>query len=213
MTKTDAIVTAAGKRFRYYGVGKTTMQEIAADAGVAVGTLYLYFNNKDELVAACAETFIERHHQQAAAVLASDISADEKLRQYVVARFREAEDVRTSSPHAAEIHRAVLRVKPDRLRDEGMMMWRTVCEILKSGIARRVFAIADVEQDAKILMYAIAPFFPGALVEPLFIPTENDLMEVVNWYLRTWRTNRSPGKTPRASLKSTRRTRPRPRVS
>ncbi len=213
MSKTDAIVAAASKRFRYYGVGKTTMQEIAADAGVAVGTLYLYFHNKDDLVVACAETFIERHRRQAAAILASDVPADEKLRQYVVARFREADDVRTSSPHAAEIERAVLRVKPDRIRDEGMMMWQTVCEILKIGVQRRVFSIANVEQDAKILMYAIAPFFPGALVDPVFIPTEKDLAEVLHWFLRTWQTRPTAKKTPRVSAKPTRRTRRRPRVS
>ena len=99
MSKSDAIVAAAGKRFRYYGVGKTTMQEIAADAGVAVGTLYLYFNNKDDLVVACAETFIERHRQQIASILAADIAGQDKLRQYILARFREVEDVRTSSRH------------------------------------------------------------------------------------------------------------------
>jgi len=54
MSKNQIIVDAARKRFQHYGIGKTTMQEIAADAGVAVGTLYLYFSNKDELVVACA---------------------------------------------------------------------------------------------------------------------------------------------------------------
>jgi AcrR family transcriptional regulator len=37
--KRQRILAAARKRFRYYGVRKTTMHEIARDAGVAVGTL------------------------------------------------------------------------------------------------------------------------------------------------------------------------------
>jgi len=93
------------------------------------------------------------------------------------------------------------------------MIWRTACEILKVGVQRRDFSIADVEQDAKMLMYAIASFFPGALIDPIFIPTEEDLLEIVNWFLRTWRTGRTARKTPRASAKPTRRTRRRPRVS
>jgi AcrR family transcriptional regulator len=213
MSKSDAIVAAAGKRFRYYGVGKTTMQEIAADAGVAVGTLYLYFNNKDDLVVACADTFVERHRQQIASILAADIPADEKLRRYIVARFREVEDVRTSSRHAAEIARAVMRVKPDRIREEGMMMWQTACEILKFGIERGDFEIADVEQDAKMLLYAITAFFPSAIVEPIFIPTEKDLLEVVNWFIGAWQTGRGARTAPRTVGKQARRTRRRRRVS
>jgi len=213
MSKSDAIVAAAGKRFRYYGVGKTTMQEIAADAGVAVGTLYLYFNNKDDLVVACADTFVERHRRQAATILAADIPAHEKLQQYIVARFREVEDVRTSSRHAAEIAAAVLRVKPDRIQEEGIMMWQTACEILRLGVERGDFEIADVERDAKMLLYAITAFFPSALVEPVFVPTEKDLLEVVNWFIDTWQTGRAAKKPPRTANKQPRRTRRRPRVS
>lgn len=213
MSKPDRIVAAAGKRFRYYGVGKTTMQEIAADAGVAVGTLYLYFSNKDDLVVACADTFVERHRRQAATILAADTPADEKLRKYILARFREVEDVRTSSRHAAEIARAVLRVKPDRIREEGMMMWQTACEILKFGVERRIFEIADVEQDAKMLLYAITAFFPSALVEPVFVPTEEDLLEVVNWFIGVWESGCAAKKAPRVAGKRALRTRPRPRVS
>jgi AcrR family transcriptional regulator len=218
MSKSDAIVAAAEKRFRYYGVGKTTMQEIAADAGVAVGTLYLYFNNKDDLVVACADTFVERHRQQIASALTADTSGQEKLRQYIVARFREVEDVRISSRHAAEIARAVLRVKPDRIQEDGMMMWQTSCEILKFGIERGDFKIADVEQDAKMLLFAISPFFPSALAQPIFIPAEKDLLEVVDWFIGIWqsgRTAKTPpaAKTPRSAGSKSHRTRRRPRVS
>ena len=59
MTKTERILAAARDRFEHYGVAKTTMQEIATDAGVAVGTLYLYFRNKDELIVACAREFVD----------------------------------------------------------------------------------------------------------------------------------------------------------
>src|SRR3954468_1803075 len=121
MSKTERITAAARKRFEHYGINKTSMQEIAADAGVAVGTVYLYFANKDELIVACAEDFVEHHRQVAAEILANDSPADGKLKSYVVARFRLAAQLRTSSRHAAEIARAVLRVKPDRIQEEGLM--------------------------------------------------------------------------------------------
>ncbi len=199
VTKEQAIVEAAAKRFRYYGIGKTTMQEIAQDAGMAVGTLYLYFANKDALVAACAEKFAERHRQQAAEILASELPPDEKLRAYVVARFRQSEDTRTSSRHAAEITRAVLRVKPDRIREEGQMMHAVAVQILNEGISSRRFRAVDVDRDAVVFLYALAAFFPNALSEPQFVPLEEDLVSVVDWFLDTWKSDARGAKPRKAA--------------
>ena len=186
MTKTEKIIDAARKRFRYYGINKTTMQEIAADAGVAVGTLYLYFSNKDDLVVACAEDFVERHRRQAEAILADGTPAEQKLRAYVLARFRESKDIRTGSRHAVELAQAVMRVKPDRIHEEGQMMAQTITAILERGVRDRVFRIARPEEDASVFLYSIAWFFPNALAPPLLEPPEEDLLSVVNWFIRAW---------------------------
>jgi AcrR family transcriptional regulator len=76
-----------------------------------VGTLYLYFKNKDDLIVACTNEFVERHRQEARDVLAADLPPDEKLRRYVLGRFRAADETRRGSRHAAELTRAVLRLK------------------------------------------------------------------------------------------------------
>jgi AcrR family transcriptional regulator len=185
--KQRAIIEAASARFRYYGVGKTTMQEIATDAGVAVGTLYLYFSNKDALMCACTEEFIERHRQIIEKILASDRPAEKKLLAYLLDRFQQAEQTRTGSRHAAEITRAVLRLKPDRIREEGEMMWDTVVQILKGGMEAGQFEIATPEVDAKMLLYAIHAFFPHALTEPVVAPSEAEYREVIGWFLKRWR--------------------------
>lgn len=190
MNKQQAIIEAAKARFRYYGVGKTTMQEIATDAGVAVGTLYLYFSNKDALMCACTEEFIERHRQIIEKTLASDQSAEKKLLAYLLDRFHQAEETRTGSRHAAEITRAVLRLKPDRIAEEGQMMWDTVVKILKCGVEAGEFNIANPEEDAKMLLYAIHAFFPHALTEPAVAPSEADYREVIGWFLKRWRMTR-----------------------
>jgi AcrR family transcriptional regulator len=187
MSKPLKIVEAAAQRFRYYGIGKTTMQEIAQDAGVAVGTLYLYFSNKDALVVACAEEFADRHRQQAEKTLSSKLPPDEKLRAYIVARFHQSEDTRTSSRHAAEITRAVLRVKPDRIREEGQMMLEVTAKIQQEGAAAGLFHFTDPERDAKVFLYSLVGFFPNALSEPPVAPLEADLLDIVDWFLETWK--------------------------
>src|SRR5215472_11056617 len=98
------MIEAARKRFRYYGVKKTTMQEIARDAGVAVGTLYLYFRDKDDLLVSCTEEYIIHHRRQAEAILASDTSVADKLRRYVLDRFQASQATRAGGyRHAAEL--------------------------------------------------------------------------------------------------------------
>ncbi len=195
--KHQAIIDAARARFNYYGIFKTTMQEIATDAGTAVGTLYRYFKSKDDLIVACAEEFVEHHRQQAQAILAEDTSADEKLRKYVVARFRQAAEMRTGSRHAAELARVVLRLKPDRLREEGTMMWGIITEIVELGVRERVFRVVDPVGDSKVFLYAIACFFPNALGEPIVPPDEQELLVVVDWFVDTWKqTARKPTARP-----------------
>src|SRR6187551_1191327 len=85
--KTEAILAAALRRFLHYGLKKTSMQEVAADAGVAVGTQYLYFKDKDDLVAGCAERFAVEHREQAQALLSGKQRADRKLLEYVRKRY------------------------------------------------------------------------------------------------------------------------------
>jgi AcrR family transcriptional regulator len=205
MNKRQRIVDAARQRFRYYGIGKTTMQEIATDAGVAVGTLYLYFSNKDDLVVACALEYAKAHRHSAEKILSKMAPADRKLRAYLVDRFRRSEQTRTSSRHAAEITRAVLRVQPDRVREEGLIMYDAIVEILKQGVAAGQFRVANPEEDAKVLLFSIAGFFPNALAEPPIVPRKADLLKVVDWFIGAWksaaRSHKRPSRRPPAALR------------
>lgn len=185
--KRERIVSAARARFRHYGIQKTTMQEIAGDADVAVGTLYRYFKDKDDLVVACADEFIGRHQQLVDDVLRSRLAPDKKLRRYLVERFRECREVGSSSRHAAELARAVIRLKPDRLEHEGRIMFATSADILRQGCDAGQFHCTDVEKDARVLLYSLAYFFPNALMNLPSWPEEADFLLVLDWFLDVWR--------------------------
>lgn len=58
--KRPAILNAARAVFLEKGYAETRMSEIAAHAGVAVGTLYLYFESKESIARAMAESFYKR---------------------------------------------------------------------------------------------------------------------------------------------------------
>ena len=190
--KRQRILEAARKRFRYYGVRKTTMQEIARDAGVAVGTLYLYFKDKDDLLVAGTEEYVIRHRRQADAMLASDASAADKLRRYVLDRFRASQATRTGGyRHAAELLREVLRVRPERRVEEGRMMSEYFVRILRLGMENGELHTDNPERDSRVFLLSLAFLFQNTKDEQAPTPTEEDALLVVDWFLRVWRQSRT----------------------
>ena len=62
------------------GIAATTMQDIADEAGVAKGTIYLYFRDRDELVEKTFENALANLHGRIDEVLYSDAPLEERLR-------------------------------------------------------------------------------------------------------------------------------------
>jgi AcrR family transcriptional regulator len=75
----EAIISAAEQLFFLKGVEQTTMDEIAAAAELAKGTLYLYFSRKEDLSYAVAEKSIGIMNNMAAVVPEMPINSIEKL--------------------------------------------------------------------------------------------------------------------------------------
>ncbi|HKS21744.1 MAG TPA: TetR/AcrR family transcriptional regulator [Thermoanaerobaculia bacterium] len=62
------------------GMAAATMQEIADEAGVAKGTIYLYFRDRDELVEKTFESAMSQLHARVDAAIELDVPFDQKLR-------------------------------------------------------------------------------------------------------------------------------------
>jgi AcrR family transcriptional regulator len=78
--RTGEILAAARRLMSQKGLDSLTMEEIAQAAGVAKGTLYLYFQSKDELIQALLTQVGEAMALDLEAVLASPESPPDKLR-------------------------------------------------------------------------------------------------------------------------------------
>ncbi|HSV05615.1 MAG TPA: TetR/AcrR family transcriptional regulator, partial [Candidatus Binatus sp.] len=74
------ILTAAEKRFAAFGYRRTGIAEIAREAGVAAGTLYRYFENKEEIFRAVMRELLEAWLDMARRVLCEGGTAVERLR-------------------------------------------------------------------------------------------------------------------------------------
>lgn len=80
--KRDRIIEAAREVFLEEGYESARMADVAAHAGVAVGTLYLYFDSKADLAGALTDRFFEKIYSRVVPML-SDLSSREKLREIV----------------------------------------------------------------------------------------------------------------------------------
>jgi len=77
------ILRAASRLFRSQGLHSTGMRDIAAAAGMAVGNLYYYFRDKQELLAFCQEDALDGLLALAAEVRALPEPADRKLHRLI----------------------------------------------------------------------------------------------------------------------------------
>ena len=82
-TKRTAILDAAVVEIARHGYYQTTVAMIARRAGVADGTIYLYFSNKEEILFSLFERAMGRFITEGAAQVEKGGTAEEKLRRIV----------------------------------------------------------------------------------------------------------------------------------
>jgi AcrR family transcriptional regulator len=84
----DQILTAAHAVFASRGFKESTVGDIADAAGIAKGTLYLYFKSKDEIYWAALDRGLDGLHALTTAALARGDGPREKLRAFIETKVR-----------------------------------------------------------------------------------------------------------------------------
>ncbi len=83
-SRITSIKRSAGRLFARKGFANVSMAEIAEDAEVSKGTLYIYFKSKEELYFSLIEPILVQHHKLIAEIVGDDREpADETLRKFI----------------------------------------------------------------------------------------------------------------------------------
>jgi len=169
----EAILNAARARFLHYGFKKTTIDEIAVDAGVGKGTVYLYFDSKDDLLITIATEVKRNITAQMHAIAGSLDSAEEKLRRMVLAAVTSVHNAVYSTAHGVELVGDMLEPKLMRCAQaDREQQFLLLAQVIDEGVQQGEIVIpsgADTKQAAQHLMLSMVSFFP-----PYFSPCHDN---------------------------------------
>ena len=98
-TKHQKIIQAAAKVFAEKGFYNSRVSEIAKEASVADGTIYLYFKNKDDILISLFEEEFGRIVENIRNELSGEKNALEKIRRFAFAHL----SIVSNTPHLAEV--------------------------------------------------------------------------------------------------------------
>lgn len=155
--KKREILLAASRVFRERGLHATGMRDIAAELGMAVGNLYYYFDDKEELLAFIQESTLSDLLDMAARVKALDLRPDQKIRLLLeehVVRLNDPEEGTPGSLAHLEIEalgeerRTALQARRDEYE-------RSLRGLIEEGMDRQVFRPVDAKVAALALLGAV----------------------------------------------------------
>ena len=155
--KRREILDAASRVFRRRGLQATGMRDVAAELGMAVGNLYYYFEDKEQLLAFVQEDALSGLLELAARVRAVDAAPDEKLRRLLAGHVVRLNDPAQGTPGSlahlevealGERHRATIQARRDEYE-------RAVRELVEEGVAAGAFRPVDAKVAALSLLGAV----------------------------------------------------------
>lgn len=126
------ILTSAGDVFARFGFHKATISQIASQAGVADGTLYLYFKNKDDILYQFINYKTAVVFEKMNTAVAAGKNAEEKLRNLIHCHLQEFQN----DKNMAVIFQSEVRYLRDiqsQIKDISKMYLDLLSDIIEQG--------------------------------------------------------------------------------
>jgi len=155
----DIILEAAVNRFSEYGYNKTTMAEIAEDAGMSAANIYRYYKNKEEIAAACAKNCMcERTDILKSVVRDTNLSAQQKLEKYVFTTLQVTQDMALENRKIDEICTEITKNRSDLVHDKIHNENALLMEVLSYGNQTGEFNVEDIVETAAAIHSMLVVF-------------------------------------------------------
>jgi AcrR family transcriptional regulator len=157
------LLQTAARLLRHYGPAKTTIADIAREASIGVGSVYLEFCSKEEIVEALSQDNHSRVLDAMRAALASAGSHADRLRAMLDARIAAFFQLADEGAHAADLlhceRDAVQRIHKRFLEEQHALVTAFLDEAMGAG----EFAFTDAPNTAAALLGAYETLAPPFL--------------------------------------------------
>jgi AcrR family transcriptional regulator len=164
----DAILSAARDTFIDKGFAAARIEDVAACAGIAKGTVYLHFDSKEALFKALIESIADAPMNRMQALLRDDVLSSAELLRRIVGTVRD-EILKTERRHVLRLlltegHRfpEIAELHYERVVRRAMQLLR---RIVARGIARGEFGRDALERFPQLFA---APLLLAVIWEGLF---------------------------------------------
>lgn len=160
----DAILDATDHLLARYGYRKMTIEDLAREAGIGKGSVYLHFSSKEEVVLSHVDRIVERLKERMWAIARTEATAAIRLRLMLLARvlfrFDSVQHYTQSLNDLLAALRPNLLARRARYFDEEAQI---LAEVLNEGRDAGEFQFDDALTTAYALLHATNSLLPYSL--------------------------------------------------
>ena len=175
--KKDKIIECAQKLISYFGIKKTTIDDIAKKCNMGKSSIYYYFKNKDEIIHEVMKKensiLIEKIKDE----LKSKNNPVDKINGYIIARsqyIKERSDYYKNVKSDYFQYFSLLMEEKNNYKENEV---KIVSQILEEGVKEGIFKINNIDVTANLIVLSLL-----GLDFPLLIDKNNKMFKIRDSY-------------------------------
>jgi len=160
----DLIIDAADRLLARYGYKKMTMDDLAEEAGIGKGSLYLHFRSKEEIALARVDRIIDRLKERLREIAGSNASSAARIRRMLLERvlFR-FDSVRHYTESLGDVLAAIRPALMIRHAGHFKQEGEIFSEVLREGGRCGELRVRNADATARALIVATNALLPYSL--------------------------------------------------
>ena len=182
--KRQSIQAAVVRLMCREGLDSVTMERVAQEVGIAKGTVYLHYRDKQELLDAVKESSLEPLTAKLEQIFAGNAPVEKKLEMYALRYLTYFDDNRDLF-RILLYEREVTRAQGSRYRhDRYRKLLTSVAKVLDEGIADGVLREVESRKVAAMFLDAVIAMVNQRLLADESAPVEDDARLIAELFLR-----------------------------
>ena len=160
----DAILDATDRLLARYGYRKMTVEDIASEARIGKGTIYLHFTSKEEVVLSHVDRIVDRLNERLREIGSSNAPAADQLREMLLMRVMFRFD--SIQHYTQSLNDLLAALRPGLLARRALYFEseaQIFAEVLTKGRRAGEFEFEDEHATAHALLQATNGLLPYSL--------------------------------------------------